>query len=240
MSAGSWRHRDAPVQDTQGRSWGQTGTTLAELGQQHAHARCPLPWPLQPQSPALLDPPAASPAASSPYTVWPGPAWVPQEGSRSADASIATAQDMRSAWIQQFQLISSPILQQFSEPVGCFCLCKRPLSRTVAPFPFSTPRRGWGTAPVWLNPSSGSGTTIPHTGSPSAQPPAPCRAAGTAPVECSPACGAGAPASMGRRALQPQSRQSKAALAPNRAAMDQALEHPLRCPDPLPQEKGEQ
>lgn len=117
------------------------------------------------------------------------PAWVPREGSRSADASITTARDMRSAWIQQFQLISSPILQQFSEPVGCFCHCKRPFSCMVAPFPFPALRRIWGTVPVWLDPSSGSSTTISHTSSSSVQSPAPHRAAGMPSAGHSPAYG---------------------------------------------------
>lgn len=43
--------------------------------------------------------------------------------------------------------------------------------------------------PIWLDPSSGGGTTITHTSSPLAQPPAPCRAARMAPAGCSLVCG---------------------------------------------------
>lgn len=151
---------------------------------------CSAPAPLWPSqlcwspSPCQRPPPPRQlPVPNSPLPPHStaSPAWVPREGSRSADASITTARDMRSAWIQQFQLISSPILQQFSEPVGCFCHCKRPFSCMVAPFPFPTPRRIWGTVPVWLNPSSGSSTTISHTSSPSVQLPAPHGAAGMPP-----------------------------------------------------------
>lgn len=139
----------------------------------------PYQRPLPRQPPHLQQPAPPHRAAS--------PAWVPREGSRSADASITTARDMRSAWIQQFQLISSPILQQFSEPVGCFCHCKRPFSCMVAPFPFPALRRIWGTVPVWLDPSSGSSTTISYSSSSSVQPPAPHRAAGMPPAGHSPA-----------------------------------------------------
>lgn len=109
--------------------------------------RCNQPWPGPAGAP--LQSPAVSPASRSPRAVLTAPAWVPTEGSRSADASIATARDMRSAWIQQFQLISSPILQQFSEPVGCFRLCKRPSHARSHHFPSPLPggvRTGAGLA----------------------------------------------------------------------------------------------
>lgn len=105
---------------------------------------CPQTLPLlQPAQPRLCwsppKSPAVSPVSRSPPTALTAPAWVPTEGSRSADASTATARDMRSAWIQQFQLISSPILQQFSEPVGCFRLCKRPSHARSHHFPSPLP-----------------------------------------------------------------------------------------------------
>lgn len=132
----------------------------------HPSPRFQLCWS---PSPCQRPPRGRSPVPNSllPPHSTASPAWVPREGSCSADASITTARDMRSAWIQQFQLISSPILQQFSEPVGCFCHCKRPFSCMVAPFPFPAPGRIWGTVPVWLDPNSGSSTTISHTSSPS-------------------------------------------------------------------------
>lgn len=164
----------------------------------------PIPEPPPPRQPPIPTSPLSPHSTAS-------PAWVPREGSRSADASITTARDMRSAWIQQFQLISSPILQQFSEPVGCFCHCKRPFSCMVAPFPFPAPRRIWGTVPVWLDPSSGSSTTISHTSSPSAQPPAPHGAPGMPPAgHTALHMGSGAAASTGHQALHPQPKQSRA------------------------------
>lgn len=115
------------------------------------------------------------PQHPTPCTLLAVPAWVPREGSRSADSSIATARDMRSAWIQQFQLISSPILQQFSEPVGCFCLCKCPFSCMVAPFPFPALWRDGdqcqlgfipASAPVQSSPTLAAlcNVPLPHTG----------------------------------------------------------------------------
>lgn len=196
----------------------------------------PPPQLSRPQSLALLEPPAASPAARSPCATQPGPAWVPQEGSRSADASIATGQDMRSAWIQQFQLISSPILQQFSEPVGCFRLCKSPFSRMVAPFPFPAPRRCWG---IGSTPALVAAHPSPILTAPRRSPLPHAELPGRLLQDAALLVGAGAPASMGCRALQPQSWQSKASLAPSRAAKGHTLEHHPRRPDPLLQE-GEQ
>lgn len=128
---------------------------------------CKSPLPCSRATPV---PPAMFPVAHSPHAAWPGPAWVPREGSYSADASIATARDMRTAWIQQFQLISSLILQQFSEPVGCFRLCKRPLSCTVAPFPFPAPRRVGEQRQFGSTPAPAAAPPCPHTAAPQCHP----------------------------------------------------------------------
>lgn len=257
-----WRHRDAPGQEMLHRSGAKLGQQWQSWGNSmpmHT-APCSAPGPLAclcqsplPYSRLPTAPPAVTPAARSPRTVWPGPAWVPREGSCSADASIATARDMRTAWIQQFQLISSAILQQFSEPVGCFRLCKRPLSRTVAPFPFPAPRRVGEQCQFGSTPAPAVAKPCPHTGSPSVPPPAPRRTATMDPVGCSPARrgqgsrlhGAlGPAASVTAEQGTFGSEQGTPALGwvlcfPH-PVKGQALEHPLLCPNPLPWEEGEQ
>lgn len=211
---------------------------------------CKSPLPCSRATPV---PPAMFPVAHSPHAAWPGPAWVPREGSYSADASIATARDMRTAWIQQFQLISSLILQQFSEPVGCFRLCKRPLSCTVAPFPFSAPRRVGEQRQFGSTPAPAAAPPCPHTGSPSVPPPAPRRTARTDPVGCSPAQrgwgsrlhGALGPAvsvAAEQGTFGPEQGTPALGWVPcfPHPVKGQALEHPLPCPNPLPWEEGEQ